>query len=282
MGEHRSFEPRVLLRSEASGGAISVVENRVPPHWEGPPLHHHAFDEAFYVLEGRLTFQLDDELWTAERGQFAFARGGIVHTLANLDERPARYLLLIAPAGFERYFERIAAEAAGVQPPASALEPYPETIVVGPPVGQRADLDDARPLQQATAGVNVLLTGAESEGRVAVMDNVVPAGTTGPPLHHHAFDEAFYVLEGELTFRLGDELVRRRAGQLAFARGGVHHTFANLSGAQARTLIVCTPAGFERYFQRMAARQAGTEPPPEALEPWPEVVKVGPPIGGGS
>ena len=44
-------------------------------------------------------------------------------------------------------------------------------------------------------------------------------------------------------------------------------------------LLVCTPAGFERYFQRMAARQAGVEPPPEALEPWPEVVKVGPRIG---
>ena len=37
----------------------------------------------------------------------------------------------------------------------------------------------------------------------------------------------------------------------------------------------------ERYFQQMAARQARVEPPPEALEPWPEVVKVGPPIGPG-
>ena len=44
-------------------------------------------------------------------------------------------------------------------------------------------------------------------------------------------------------------------------------------------LIICTPAGFERYFQQMAAREAGVEPPPEALEPWPEVVKVGPQIG---
>ena len=44
-------------------------------------------------------------------------------------------------------------------------------------------------------------------------------------------------------------------------------------------LLVCTPAGFERYFQRMAAREEGVEPPPEALEPWPEVVKVGPQIG---
>jgi hypothetical protein len=42
---------------------------------------------------------------------------------------------------------------------------------------------------------------------------------------------------------------------------------------------VCTPAGFERFFERMAAEQAGVEPPASALEPWPEVTVVGPQIG---
>jgi quercetin dioxygenase-like cupin family protein len=93
-----------------------------------------------------------------------------------------------------------------------------------------------------------------------------------------AFDEGFHVLEGELTFQFGDELRTARAGQTVFAPGGVVHTFANLSGAEARQLLVCTPAGFERYFQRMAAKQAGVDPPPEALEPWPEVTTVGPPL----
>jgi quercetin dioxygenase-like cupin family protein len=279
MTAHASFEPRVLLRSEESGGEVAVVENRVPPHWEGPPLHRHDFDEAFYVLDGDLTFQLGDELLTAGRGQFAFARGGVVHTLANLSDAPARYLLVITPGGVERYFERVAAEVAGVEPPASALKPYPETTVVGPMITERRDLARARPLGRHHARVNVLLRGAASAGRMAVMDNVVPAGAEGPPLHHHAFDEVFCVIEGELTFRLGEELVQRKAGQLACARRGVHHTFANLSKTAARTLIVCTPAGFERYFQQIAAREAGVEPPPEALEPWPEVVTVGPRIG---
>jgi hypothetical protein len=40
--------------------------------------------------------------------------------------------------------------------------------------------------------------------------------------------------------------------------------------ADARTLIVCTPTGFERYFDLMSARAAGVEPPAEAMEPWPE------------
>ena len=201
------------------------------------------------------------------------------HTLANLSESEARYLLVCAPAGFERYFDRLAAEAAGVVPPAGALQPYPETTVVGPTIGERPDLTSTKPVAAVPGRVRVLLRGGDGAGRIAVMDNTIPADAKGPPLHYHDFDEAFYVLAGELTFRLGDELLTRRAGELAFAARGAHHTFANRSAAEARTLIICTPAGFERYFQRIAAREAGVEPPPEALEPWPEVVKVGPQIG---
>jgi len=138
MSEHRSFQPKVLLRSEESAGAVAVVESLVPPGWEGPPLHHHAFDEGFYVLEGEPTFQLGEELRTATPGDFVFAPAGAVHTLANLSDAPARYLIVITPGGFERYFERMAAKATGVEPPAWALEPYPETIVVGPKIPDRA------------------------------------------------------------------------------------------------------------------------------------------------
>ena len=90
MSEHRSFHPKVLLRSEESAGAVGVVEIDVPPGWEGPPLHHHPFDEGFYVLEGELTFQLGEELRSATPGDFVFAPANDVHTFANLSDAPAR------------------------------------------------------------------------------------------------------------------------------------------------------------------------------------------------
>jgi quercetin dioxygenase-like cupin family protein len=124
----------------------------------------------------------------------------------------------------------------------------------------------------------VLLRSEQTGGEVAVVEVVASVGRTGPPLHHHDFDESFYVLDGELTFQLAEELFTRGPGELAFAPRGAIHTYANLSGADARALIVITPAGFERYFDRIAARAAGVDPPPEATQPWPEVVKVGPPI----
>jgi quercetin dioxygenase-like cupin family protein len=68
------FRPKVLLRSG----------------WPGPPLHTHDFDEAFYVLEGELTFQLEDKLRTATGGESVFAPRGVPHTLANSSGAAAR------------------------------------------------------------------------------------------------------------------------------------------------------------------------------------------------
>jgi quercetin dioxygenase-like cupin family protein len=125
----------------------------------------------------------------------------------------------------------------------------------------------------------ILVRGEQSDGRVGIVESTMPAGAPGPPLHVHDFHETFYVLEGELTFQLGDELFTRAAGEVAFAPRREPHTYANLSGATAQALLVCTPAGFERYFDRIAARIAGVEPPPEASKPIPEVTTVGPAIG---
>jgi quercetin dioxygenase-like cupin family protein len=125
----------------------------------------------------------------------------------------------------------------------------------------------------------VLLRGEQSGGHVSVIESTMPAGAKGPPLHTHEFDEAFYILDGELTFQVGNQLIVARAGELAFATGGVPHTLANRSNASAHFLIVCTPAGFEREFARRAAAQAGIDPPAWATQPLPQVTVVGPRIG---
>ena len=122
---------------------------------------------------------------------------------------------------------------------------------------------------------DVLLRSEESDGVVSIIDNTVPANWPGPFLHKHDFDEAFYVLEGELTFQVEDVVITKRAGELAFAPRGVAHTLANHSDGRARYLLVCTPAGFERYFARM-----NENPPDWALQEIPfEVERVGPQIG---
>jgi quercetin dioxygenase-like cupin family protein len=128
----------VLLRSEETGGHVSVTEIVVPRHSAGPPLHTHDFDEAFYMLEGELIFQVEEALATKGAGELSFAPRNAAHTLANHSDAPARYLLICTPAGFERHWARIAAEAAGVEPPQWALQPIPEVTVVGPQIEAQA------------------------------------------------------------------------------------------------------------------------------------------------
>jgi len=123
------MNPRILLRSEESGGAVSAVEFTAPPRWDGPFLHTHDFDEAWYLLEGELVFQLGDEVVTKRAGDFVFAPRGVPHTLANHTDAPAKYVLVITPAGFERYFARMTDD-----PPEWALRPIPDVTRVGPQI----------------------------------------------------------------------------------------------------------------------------------------------------
>ena len=128
----------VLLRSEETGGHVSVTEIEVPPHSAGPPLHTHDFDEAFYVLDGELIFQVADILVTKGAGELSFAPRNVAHALANHSDAPARYVLVCTPAGFERHWARLAADAAGVEPPQWALQPIPEVTVIGPQIAAQA------------------------------------------------------------------------------------------------------------------------------------------------
>jgi mannose-6-phosphate isomerase-like protein (cupin superfamily) len=134
--DETNFE--VLLRSEQTADGLAQVRVTVPGGWAGPPLHHHDFDETFYVLLGELTFQLDGQVTTARPGQCVFAERGRHHTLANLGSTPARYLLTCTPAGFERYFDRLQAELTGRAAPPEAAGPIPETLVVSPQIGARS------------------------------------------------------------------------------------------------------------------------------------------------
>ena len=112
---------KVLLRGEQSNGAVSIVEQTMPVRAPGPPLHSHDFDEAFYILDGELTFQLSDQLTTAKASELVFAPRGVPHTLANPTDTPARYLLVITPAGFEREFARRASRMGAATHPRSHL-----------------------------------------------------------------------------------------------------------------------------------------------------------------
>jgi quercetin dioxygenase-like cupin family protein len=99
----------------------------------------------------------------------------------------------------------------------------------------------------------ILLDGDRSGGRLGLVDMVeVPAGHM-PPLHvHHAHDEGFYVLDGNVTLYLPDREIACGPGDFALAPRGVPHAY-RVADRPARWLVTSTPAGFERFVAAVAA-----------------------------
>lgn len=99
--------------------------------------------------------------------------------------------------------------------------------------------------------------GEQTNGSLTAFENVIAPGD-GPPLHVHAHeDEAWYVLEGELRFRLDERLAAAPAGTFVFVPRGTAHCFQNAGDVPARILVLFTPSGMERFFDRFAAQPPG-------------------------
>jgi len=113
----------------------------------------------------------------------------------------------------------------------------------------------------------ILLSGEDTDGRYCLIDMHIPPGG-GPPPHRHDFEESFTVLEGEIeaTFRGEKSIVH--AGQTFNIPANAPHCFTNPSGAAARLLCICAPAGQEEFFAQVGVTvPTRRSTPPELDQP---------------
>jgi len=111
-------------------------------------------------------------------------------------------------------------------------------------------------------------TEGETGGAFFLSENTVEPGFQGPPLHvHHEMTDMFYVLEGTLTFQVGEETIEGPPGTFVCAPPETPHTFSNPSSEPVRFLNFSFPGGFERYMRDLADawQAAGGPPEPAAL-----------------
>ncbi|HII39816.1 MAG TPA: cupin domain-containing protein [Thermoplasmata archaeon] len=98
-------------------------------------------------------------------------------------------------------------------------------------------------------------------GRFTLFENLV-APKEGPPLHRHGReDEMWYILEGRFRFRADGEIFLAPAGSFVFIPRGTAHCLQNIGDRPSRILVMFTPAGMERFFERHA------ELPPGPVDP---------------
>ena len=103
------FGERIVcrVRGEESFGRFALVEETSPAGGSVPPHRHRATDEIIYVLEGVYEIAAGAEKLTVEAGDtFAIPRG-TTHSLRNLSAGPGRFLAIVTPSGFERFFAEI-------------------------------------------------------------------------------------------------------------------------------------------------------------------------------
>jgi mannose-6-phosphate isomerase-like protein (cupin superfamily) len=95
---------RFLATGEETAGRYAMWEAIVPP-WSGPPPHIHSREEeSFVVLEGEMTFYINDERHVATPGCFARVPIGTLHRFKNESGKVAKMIITIVPAGLEQMF----------------------------------------------------------------------------------------------------------------------------------------------------------------------------------
>ncbi len=120
--------------------------------------------------------------------------------------------------------------------------------------------------------------GEQTDGTLTAFENLVASGE-GPPLHTHAHEgESMYVVDGEMRFKLGDEIRAAPAGSFVFVPRGTPHSWQNVGDRPARILIHFTPSGMERFFDGFAALESPGSAAFETVGADVGMEVVGPPL----
>jgi quercetin dioxygenase-like cupin family protein len=154
--------------------------------------------------------------------------------------------------------------------PTAPGDSMPDQPVPVPPDDLTRKLTVARPDQDQSLPhiglvgdtYTILVAGQDTAGRYTLIDMHVPPNG-GPPPHRHDFEEMFTVLDGEVLATFRGQTMTVRAGETISIPANAPHAFTNASGAPARLLCLCAPAGQDEFFalvgQPVATR---TEAPP--------------------
>jgi quercetin dioxygenase-like cupin family protein len=215
--------------------------------------HLHAFEEAFYVLEGELVFVGDGTTEQLVADDYVFVQRGVVHAFRNESGAPARWLEVSAPQPGGALEETVFTES---HPRPEGLEfPY------------RKGHFDVADLPEPSATIGLAGFGAANVGGAALRILVGPdSGASQLNLmvvqyapggfitrHDHAFEEAFFFVEGEIEAELDDETHVLRAGDYCWSAVKSMHAFTNRSDGVVRWLETQVPQPPSRYQARFTA-----------------------------
>jgi quercetin dioxygenase-like cupin family protein len=201
--------------------------------------HFHAKHvDSFIVLEGELEVLTAGEPLTLQAGEAVAVPPGVVHGFNNRSSAPLRLLNVHAPSQrfgdyLRHLFRREQVESAEYDqyPPEDA--PGGEPVVVRRGGGERFVRDDR------------VVTIRYELPQLSLVEIEFDSSFEVPPHVHDDHTDAFYVLDGEVEFTRGEDVLRARPGTFVAAPPELRHGFRNPGSARARVLNLHAPdAGF--------------------------------------
>lgn len=119
--------------------------------------------------------------------------------------------------------------------------------------------------RQVRIGADLLTyKGASEQDLFSLVEYEAAAGVPGPPPHlHRSFEEAFYVLEGEVDFTMDGRTIRLTCGSFVAVPRGAVHTFATVGGP-ARWVGIFAPGRYEKLVEELGALLPAEGPPDAA------------------
>ena len=125
---------RFLCDARESDGAWSLFDEEIP-HGMGPPPHRHPWDEAYYVLEGEVDFEIDGEQLRISAGDFTRLPANTIHSFKGASPAGARVLIFAAPGHSSEFFEELNDEVRNL----------PEDLHKVPAIGMRHRIEMIQP-----------------------------------------------------------------------------------------------------------------------------------------
>lgn len=209
--------------------------------------HLHAFEQALYVLSGRLVLTVSGRPEELARDEYAFLEVGVAHSLTNESGEAARWLELSAPI------------------PGAALEDTSfRDAGAEPELAFRRDRFDVGQLPAPSASIGLAGFGSANVGGAAVKMLVdrefgasqfnlmcvqyAPGGLIKE--HDHAFEEAFFFVEGEIEATLEGKTYTLRAGDFCWSSVGSMHALTNTAARPVRWIETQVPQPPGRHQAR--------------------------------
>jgi quercetin dioxygenase-like cupin family protein len=262
----------------------------------GPVTHTHIQDEWLYVVSGQCTFNAGGHQgMVSGPGTFVAIPGDCEHSFW-VDHPETQILNSYLPAGFEQLLIGISHPAMERKPPpadkilemlppkalsAKLAKDYGQTNTLGDPFTDppdpnkmytkptpgatvfpfTANAKDMIPAYHRLGGLwTILATGAQTGGSYCMIEQKLRKGPISVPHVFNDTDEVFYILDGKMTFLLGDRVESAEKGAFIFIPRGAIST-ARVDSAEAHCLNLHTPSGFEKFIELVGAKTTLKGPP---------------------